>query len=51
MKEGLRQFSDLETCDKVKLAAKDLQDTELLVHISGPDLVALKVSDHASNKV
>ena len=47
-KKSFRNFTNLETSDKVKQMAKDLQDTDLMVRVDGPDLVAMKAKYHLS---
>ena len=47
-KEDLHSFSSLETSDLVKQISVDLQDTDLMVRVSGPDLVAMKAKYHLS---
>ena len=47
-KEDLHHFSNLATSDRVKQWSVDLQDTDLMVRVSGPDLVAMKAKYHHS---
>ena len=44
--ESLHQFSSLEHSDNVKQMAADLQDTDLMVRVCGPDLPAMQAKYH-----